>query len=121
MASFSIEFPRGDTVRLPVAVTRPAGGAVVDLSGCSLRFTVKRKRKDADADAIMVKTIGDGILISDAPAGLAVILIDPEDTDTFTKARTFQCDLQLVEPDDTITTVADGTLTVTLDVTRSVP
>lgn len=121
MASFSIEFPRGDTVRLPVVVTRPAGGAVVDLSGCSLRFTAKRKRKDADADALLVKTIGSGILISDAPAGLAVILIDPADTNAYTKQIALQCDLQLVEPDDTITTVADGTLTVTLDVTRTVP
>ena len=121
MASFSIEFPRGDDAMLPVVVTRPAGGAVVDLTGAALRFTAKRKRKALDVDAIIVKTLGDGIVVTDAANGEAVIVIEPEDTDDFTRQLTLQCDLQMVESDGTITTVADGTLTVTLDVSRTVP
>jgi cyanophycinase-like exopeptidase len=120
MASFSLsQAYRGDTIPLSIAVTRE--GTAVDLTGAALRFVAKRRLKDADVDALITKTIGAGITVTDAAAGAAVIMIDPADTDGFLKGMTLQCEVQMVESDGTITTVAQGTLEVKIDAVRTVP
>jgi cyanophycinase-like exopeptidase len=107
MASFSLsQAYRGDTIPLSIAVTRE--GTAVDLTGAALRFVAKRRLKDADVDALITKTIGTGITVTDAAAGAAVIM-------------TLQCEVQMVESDGTITTVAQGTLEVKIDAVRTVP
>jgi hypothetical protein len=49
-----------------------------------------------------------------------LVTLAPEDTDALTKPTTLVCDVQMVEADGTVTTVASGTLAVALDVTRTV-
>lgn len=75
MATLTIT--RGDSERLEAVITPFTAAA-------SLRFMAKRKLRDADADAIIDKTLGAGIVITvvgdlDTPAE-AQITIDPEDT-----------------------------------------
>lgn len=118
MARFALRnIKRGDTIRLALVVTRSSGP--VNLTGAALTFTAKRKINDADIDAIAQKTIGAGITVTDAVNGEAVITLPPADTDAFTRDTTLQCDVQMIELDGTITTIADGTIEVTRDVTRT--
>lgn len=75
MATLTIT--RGDSERLKAVITPFTAAA-------SLRFMAKKKLRDADADAIIDKTIGAGITVTvpgdvDTPAE-AQIAIDPEDT-----------------------------------------
>lgn len=118
MAAFTLTAKRGDTIDLLVLVTRD--NAAVDLTGADVWFTAKRSLRDADVDAVVQKTIGNGIVVTDALAGEALVTIDPSDTNGFTRETRLFCDVQVIEPSGRITTVADGTLTITLDVTRAV-
>lgn len=118
MSDFAITAKRGDTIDLEVAVTR--NDAAVDLTGADCWFTAKRRLSDADADALIQKTLGSGItVIGNAADGNLLVTIDPEDTDSLTRQTVLYCDVQLLEADGRVTTVASGTLTVELDVTRS--
>jgi len=125
MSSFALTAFRGDTIRLLATTTRPnATTGVMEavnltgLTGNDLSFTAKRKRKDADVDAVAVKTIGAGIAVQDAAAGELVVTLAPADTDALAKPVTLECDVQMIEADGTVTTVASGTLAIALDVTR---
>lgn len=119
MSEFAITAKRGDTIELSVTVTR--SGAAVDLTDADLTFTAKRRYSDADADAVVQKTLGDGIaVVGDAEDGEILVTLDPEDTDSLTRQTVLLCDVQLVESDGRVTTVASGTLTITPDVTRTV-
>lgn len=115
MSTFALTVKRGDTIDLEVTATR--AGAPVDLTGADIWCTGKRNLKDADADAVFQKKIGDGVAIVDADAGEALVTLDPADTASLTKQTTLYCDVQLVEADGRVTTIASGTLTVELDAT----
>lgn len=115
MTDFALTVKRGDTIDLEVTVAR--GGSPVDLSGADLWFTAKRKLKDLDIAAVAQKTLGDGIAVTDAPAGELLVTLAPDDTDDLTKETVLYCDVQMVEASGRVTTVASGTLTVQLDAT----
>lgn len=74
----TLQITRGDAERIEASVT-PASAAAT-----GLRFMAKRKYRDADADAIIDKTIGSGITITQAGSptvpATALIEIDPADT-----------------------------------------
>lgn len=82
-----------DERRLVVTVTEPVldadGNEIsrtpVDLSATDLTFMVKRRRSDADADALITKTTVSGIEIATpqtgATKGVAYIELDEADTD----------------------------------------
>lgn len=51
-----------------------------NLVGCSIWFTVKKTRTDADSAAIVVKTIENGgIVLTDGPGGLFRLYLTPDD------------------------------------------
>lgn len=117
MSDFAITAKRGDTIDLEVSITRPGGP--VDLTSVDLWFTGKLRERDADDDAVFQKTLGAGIaVVGDPVDGVALVTLDPADTDSLLRQTTLYCDVQLVETDGRVTTVADGTLTIELDVTR---
>lgn len=118
MSDFSLTVKRGDTIDLEVPILRD--DVAVDLTGADIWFTAKRRLTDADADAVAQKSIGSGIVVvGDAADGTVLVTLDPADTDSLTKQTVLTCDIQLVEADGRVTTVASGTLTVELDATRS--
>lgn len=117
MADFEFRESRGDTIQLLVPVTR--NGSPVDITDAQFYFTAKRSKTDADVNAIIQKSSGDGISILDASGGMAVIVIQPEDTDFLDDEPRLYCDVQMVEADGTTTTIARGRLTLLYDITRS--
>lgn len=80
----TLEIVRGDSERLKALITPFSAAA-------SLRFMAKTLLSDADAAAIIDKTIGDGITIVDAgdvnTAAEAQIVIDPLDTQVLPNKR----------------------------------
>ena len=116
MANFT--FTRGDTVVLSGAVT--LGGDPYNLTGATLWCTAKSKHTDADVDAIFQKTLGDGITVVNAAAGLYTIQIDPADTEALSKVKTVLVyDVQLMDSNSKIYTIASGNFIIHPDVSNA--
>lgn len=113
---------RGDTKKLDFTITDPGqvGSPAVNLTGKTLKFTLKRSVGDTDVNAITQKTIGSGIVVTNAAAGQCRVTLSPADTAGLTDTRKviLQWDLQLTDGAE-VTTVAAGQLTLTPDVTRT--
>lgn len=52
-----------------------------DISGWSLSWLLKKRASDLDANALITKTGGSGITITDGANGLCTVDIDDDDTD----------------------------------------
>lgn len=119
MSYFEVSRPRGDTIRLRIAITRADEGGVrrpVDLTQATLAFSASL---DPDTQTpLFRKVLGDGIDYLDAPGGVALVTIPPGDTEGLLRRSELRCDAQLDEIDGVRTTVAEGLLTITVDVTR---
>lgn len=82
------------------------------LAGKTIRFTAKKKYTDVDDDAIIQKTSSDGITVTDAVAGQAILTVDPTDTESLpASVVSLFFDIQLVNGDEVDQAVA-GNLVV---------
>lgn len=110
---------RGDRREFDIALTRP-DGTPLDLTGLSLTFTAKRRMSDPDDDAIIQKTTAAGIVVDDDPTtGLAVLTLEPEDTELLTDLRRLRWDVQVDDGAGDVRTPLRGQLSIAADVTRS--
>ena len=90
----------------------------VDLTGSEVWFTVKRKRQDADVDAVIAKSTDQGDI---TVAGFqATVTIDAADTQDLDPVALYW-DVQIVDGDGKVRTVATGRLAVLADITREAP
>jgi hypothetical protein len=116
---------RGDTNEYDLTFTRldttqtPAVAVPLDLTGATIVFTLKRNLDDADVDAVLQKTAGAGIAVTDAANGEALLTLNPADTTDLPAPRAFHYDVQVTESDGRVTTTAIGLLRLTADVERS--
>lgn len=110
---------RGDTEIYDLTVATPSGAAV-DLTGSDLWFTVKKRLTDPDPAALIRKETGAGITIADQVTnrGQAAIQLDPVDTEKIVPG-TYYFDVQMKNVPGSITTLANGSIDITADVTRS--
>lgn len=115
-----LEMYRGDDESFDVAVV-DKNGAPVNLTSSNLRFTVKRSIKDADIAAVLSKTIGAGVVVTNPAGGIARIDMDPADTSALTRSVLYVWDLQVQDSAGNVRTLADGELRVKLDVSRTAP
>ncbi len=114
----TLAMTRGDRRTILVTVT-DVNGDPVNLASYLIRFTAKRKVRDSDSSAVIAKSIGDGVTVTDAPGGLLSITIDPEDTSGLPSvSTTLVWDMQ-VNGGGGPETIVSGTLLITPDVTRS--
>lgn len=78
-----VEMIRGETPVLNVTArwqsSDGADGGVIDLTGAALTFLAKRTTDDPDSDAIVRKTIGDGIYLVHAAQGTFQVQFDRND------------------------------------------
>lgn len=96
-------------------------GAAYPLAGCKLWFTVKRRRTDADINAIAALAwvsglSSTGITVDDLNTGVVTITIPPTGTLGFVQAAHYW-DLQLQEASGAVRTVASGMIVVRRGVT----
>jgi hypothetical protein len=112
----NIKVLKGDSIVLKLTIKR--GTVAVNLTGASLWFTAKTGVAQADP-GVFQKTIGSGIVVTDAAGGLAQVTIAPADTSGLTVPTTLLYDIQLLESTGTKTTVASGNLTIMPDITTA--
>lgn len=99
----------GETAVLTVALTKD--GAAYSPTVSSAEFNVKAALSDADADALISKTLGSGVTVSTSTATVTIAASDWA-ANGITTSRTLHYALKLVESSGTVTIVAAGTLTV---------
>lgn len=114
---------RGDDEVISVVVLQPGSTTTpLDITGIiSLRFTIKRKITELDADALVALDLTDGITVDSAIDGEVTIDIDSLLTDSLTSAFVGVWDLQMVDAVGRIQTIKSGTVTIDRDVTRTAP
>lgn len=116
----TIEFHRGDDAEFAGAVK--LSGAAYPLAGASLRFTAKLKTTDADGAALIVKTIGAGIVVTDVDAGLYRVDFVPADTAAMVEPiPRLVFDVQLRTAAGKTHTIDEGFLYVKPDASRTSP
>lgn len=109
---------RGDDETFDVAFKDPAG-AILNLTGAQgIWFTAKRSSLDSDADALIQKSLGAGVTITNAIGGIARIDINGADTGLI-ETTTLVWDCQLKDSAGKYATAAKGVLTIQADVTRA--
>jgi hypothetical protein len=118
MITRNLSVVRGDAPPLRFTLENADGSGPLDLTGVAgIRFTAKVSADDADVDAIIAKTIGDGITVTSATDGVLIVQLEPEDIDV---ARTLLWDLQVTDSAGPHT-VMGGQLIVTRDISRTTP
>lgn len=117
MTDFSVDHGTDNTLDL---VLVDGANQPLNLTGASIWFTAKRRYSDTDADAIIQKTVGDGITVDNAAGGLAHVTLLPEDTfDLPFYRQTFRYDVKVKSSDGISAIVARGQLTIEPAVTSA--
>lgn len=92
--------------RLTVTVTDPDGSAT-DLTGVDLTFMVKRRRGDADDDALITKVVGAGqIEVTNAGGGIARITL--AEANTASLAGRYYWELEADDAEGKLTLASGG-------------
>lgn len=113
---------RGDTVELPVWVATDREGNPIDLTGATVWFTAKRdlQTEDLDAGNIALSTAIGGVAIVNALTGEYQVTIPANATVALTAPAVFQWDVQVRTTEPQTLTVAQGTINIHLDVTKTI-
>lgn len=106
----NFEMFSGNTRVLKVSVL-DQDEAVVDITGASAEYIFAKR---AGHNAIFSKTVGSGIVVTDAIAGLLEVTILPADTEAL--AGAYHHELEIQDASGRRTTVLFGTVTVRLNV-----
>lgn len=117
---FTFEMWRGDTEVFSATVYQGTPATPVNITGASLKFTAKQDLSDPDVDAVFQRaTGGNGITITDGPAGECEIALISANTSGLSVPTLCYCDLQLVDGSGNVSTTATGTLLIKVDVTQA--
>jgi hypothetical protein len=107
---------RGDTAAWDFTVTEPDGTAVDLTDAAGIRFTAKNRPTDADGAAVIAKTVGDGVTVTNAAGGVLRVQLAEDDV-----PLSLSWDLQLADDADGVYTVAAGRLEIKADISRTAP
>lgn len=102
---------RRDTSTFQVNFADESGNPI-DITGCAVFFTVKKKLEDVDADALISKTV---YAHTDPTHGRTLITLTSSDTDH--PAGVYFWDLQLRDGNGNIASTQFGRMKITQDVT----
>lgn len=113
--TFTVNVGETATYRATVTTLNPGAQATpVNLSGKQLYWIVKINEKDDDSSAVITKSVGSGITISNAAQGLADIDLYVADTENLSRARTTRLHWSLrMAYDSKYVYLAEGILAVT--------
>lgn len=99
----------GDTAVYKFTVTDNAD-AIVDLTGISATWILSKR---VDSPILLTKTIGSGIVVTDAAGGLLEVTTIPADTEDLQGLHYWE--LEIVDSGGQKVTVANGTLTLKVE------
>ena len=105
---------RGDTHTISLAITG-AMGAIVDLTGATVFFTVNAEKSPTDDSAAVIqKTV---TIHSDPTAGKTVIKLDPADTDSVAPGN-YWYDIQIRASNGDISSLPKARFEIVSDISR---
>lgn len=114
-----LSITRGDTKAFTISLTDD-DDLPLDLTDMAVTFTAKRSRFDADADAVIAKTVGDGIVVDDPDSGVVVLTLEPSDTASLAaRPHRLFYDVQVVDVLGVVVTPLADILEIQPDVTQS--
>lgn len=106
------ELKRGDSKKITVNLTE---NAMLVFTGGAIFMTVKIKKSDTDANAVIAKSVP---ITETNGTGQAVIIMTP--TDNEITPKNYYQDIQAVSSDKaTVKTLVEGKYKVTADITRT--
>ena len=100
---YDITLTRGDSLPLQLTNLKKNGQAYTPDPEDSIRFAMKRKYKDPDEDAVLVKAISPDTLI---------LNIEPEDTKELPMGKTFVYDIEITDKYGFVSTFIEGNFTI---------
>ena len=118
--SFRIQAGTSRKIRIAVRF----GDEFTTLAGATLIFAAKENLSDADMDAAIYKTSADPdeITIEDSTAGLAWLMIDPSDTDSYAASGiVLEYSLKAQDVDEKIFPLDSGQLVVDANAIAETP
>lgn len=119
MTQQNLALIRGDTNIFEATVTIAA--VPLDISGYDIWCTAKYNKNDTDLQALFQVTKAAGaIVVGGADNNVATITIAANLTSPLTQDTKVFYDVQIESPGGVITTVAEGTMVITRDVTRAI-
>lgn len=119
MAQQNLQLVRGDTNVFEATVT--LSGVALDISAYDIWCTAKYSKADLDANALFQVTKAAGeITVGGVGNNVATIAVPASDTVALTVDVTVFYDIQIQAPGGQITTVANGTMLIGRDVTRTI-
>lgn len=96
-----------------------------NLTGCTLRWTLKSNPTQADSSAAIrhswIAGVGTGIVAASPANGIATHTITATESAALAVGTTYNWDLQLADASGIVKTLLDGTLTVNQDITVTAP
>jgi hypothetical protein len=116
---------RGDTITIRLTITRPDANLVpqpVNLTGAVIRATFKLSPDDPDPGIVQLgtdTTPAQFTLNTPLADGIATMELLPSDTHDLEAPTVIYWDAQLVESNGRVSTVADETLILVVDITRA--
>jgi len=111
MTTKTLELYRGDTKRYSFTFKRD--GVAIDITGYTIRFTVKREKTDSDSDAVITKDV-----TSHTNAAGGESAVDLSSAETNVPEGSYCYDIQTTDAGGAISTVLAGAFIVTEDVTK---
>lgn len=109
---------RGDHIVFEAALSQAKKALAI--TGYTIWFTAKPNISLPDGGSgVIQKTIGNGITVLDASQGKIRIGLVPADTAGINQETKYECDVQVKSPTNEVSTVARGTVTVSIDVTQA--
>lgn len=102
-----LEMFRGNTRVFTLTARRD--GAAVDLTGGTVRFTLRVSAADADT-LLLTKTVGAGVTLTDPTNGVMDVSIASSDTKNLYAPQALIYDVELIESGGDVSTVDQGVL-----------
>jgi hypothetical protein len=113
MGQSNIVVYRGDDFAMRLVFT-DENEAVIDITGWTIFFTVKRREVDPDTKAVISVTISP----TDPTNGIALVTVSNTITDVL--SGLYYYDFQFKKADGTVQTLVDGGITFEKDITRRI-
>lgn len=118
MVQQNLKVTRGDTT--PFQYKATANGGAFNLTGATIKLTIKVNKTDADPGVLQLTT-SSGIAIDDAAGGMATITV-PATAPFFsaiTQDTQYVYDIQITTAGGQVYTTQEGTFLVEMDVTAT--
>jgi hypothetical protein len=108
---------RNDDVVFVVTVKDSAGSAVTLAGASGIEFAMSKKKADGSfsSTAVVTKSLGTGITVTDAANGICEVALDSDDTESLKAPQDYYYEVEVTDSSGDIATVLIGTVSLKKD------